>query len=115
MGCEISYLPKDIETTLNNQISQLETIFESFQPMEEDIQTAILKKKDNYAKIQSILTWKKENETKIDKLEKLLKTMQIGAENNSDNIIVDLNSVEIEIEDKHKELLTIIRDLKNLS
>jgi DNA repair exonuclease SbcCD ATPase subunit len=115
MGCKISQLPKDIEESLKDQKSNLETIYESFQPMEEDIQSAIQKKKDNYIKIQEILRWKDESEKKIAKLEKILKNMQTGAENNSDDILVDLNSVEIEIEDQHEELLTIINELKSLS
>ncbi|OMJ95670.1 hypothetical protein SteCoe_920 [Stentor coeruleus] len=115
MGCKISQLPKDIEEALKDQKSNLETIYESFQPMEEDIQSAIHKKKDNYIKIQEILRWKDESEKKIAKLENILKKMQTGAENNSDDILVDLNSVEIEIEDQHEELLTIINELKSLS
>ena len=114
MGCEITKLPADTEAKLEQQKNNLEAIYSSFQPMEDEIQAAIERKKECYAKIQEILAWKNESEKKISMLENLLKNMQAGGENNSDDLI-DINSVEIQIEDQYEELIRIIAELKSLS
>jgi 2-hydroxy-3-keto-5-methylthiopentenyl-1-phosphate phosphatase len=114
MGCEISKLPEDTKSALDSQKNTLESIYASFQPMEDEIQSAIQKKKQNQEKIQEILAWKNESEKKILKLESIIKQMHSGRENNSDEFI-DINSVEIQIEDQHEELIKIIAELKSLS
>ena len=114
MGCQITTLPPDIEATLNKQQSNLDSIYSSFQPMEEEIQNAIEKKKETFNKIQEILAWKNESEKKIKKLEKLFKKIHSGAENGQEDLI-EINTLEILIEDQHEEILRIINELKTLS
>lgn len=113
MGCQITKLPPDIEATLDKQQTTLDSIYSAFQPMEDEIQNAIEKKKDTNKKIQEILDWKAESEKKIKKLEKLFKKIHSGAENGSEDLI-QLDSLEILIEDQHEEILRIINELKAL-
>lgn len=113
MGCQITKLPPDIETTLEKQQSTLDSIYSAFQPMEEEIQNAIDKKKETNKKIQEILEWKSESEKKIKKLEKLFKKIHSEAENGSEELI-QIDSLEILIEDQHQEILRIINELKTL-
>lgn len=114
MGCQITKLPPDIEASLEKQQKTLDSIYTSFQPMEEEIQVAIQKKKETHNKIQEIVQWKNESEKKIKKLEKLLKKIQSGVENNS-NDLSEMNTLQILIEDQHEEILRIISELKSLS
>jgi chromosome segregation ATPase len=114
MGCQITKLPPDIETTLEKQQQTLNDIYTSFQPMEDEIHSAIQKKKETFNKIQEIVQWKNESEKKIRKLEKLFKKFHSEMENGSKDLS-DMNSLEILIEDQHDEILRIISELKSLS
>jgi chromosome segregation ATPase len=114
MGCQITKLPPDIEAKLEKQQQTLDSIYSSFLPMEEEIQTAIQKKKDTQSRIQEIVQWKNDLEKKIKKLEKLLKNIHSGVENDS-NDLSQMNSLQILIEDQHEEILRIINELKSLS
>ena len=114
MGCKISKLPADTESTLEKQKAALDSLYTNFQPMEEEIKSGLLKKNENMRKLQEILAWKNESEKKISKLESLLKSLQAENENNSEEL-VDINSIEIQIEDQHAELIKILTELKTLS
>lgn len=116
MGCKIAKLPEEIEITLEDQKSTLETMLNSLQPLEDDIKAAIQKKRENNIKLQEILAWKAKSEKKIAKLEDILKEMkkEVGS-NSDDDILIDLNSVQLQIEDQYEELQRIIKELKNLS
>ncbi|OMJ81947.1 hypothetical protein SteCoe_17485 [Stentor coeruleus] len=116
MGCKITKLPEEIEITLEDQKSTLETMLNSLRPLEDDIKAAIQKKRENNIKLQEILAWKAKSEKKIAKLEGILKEMkkEVGS-NSDDDILININSVQLQIEDQYEELQKIIKELKNLS
>ena len=113
MGCKISKLPQDLVETLGQQKKELESIYEMFQPMEEEVKMALQRKKEIFQRVREIEVWKNESEKKIAGLEALLKQMQSNSEENSDDF-VDINSVEVQIEGQYDEITKIISELKAL-